>query len=278
MLFDRFGGTVERTLLVFNPVTCWGFSKSMARTRKSLHEKIASDIGRRILLGEFREGDILPTEAVLTEKYGVSRTAVREAFRILAAKGLTLSRPKVGTRVRLQSDWNMMDQDVLAWAMNENRNPRLFKTFMECRRGIEPEAAALAAVRGGSHDIEQLSRQIDDLARSGADAARLRVADMAFHRGVLAASRNPVMLSFSSVIEASIALGQPYQAEVILRVGNGSNPVRDLLDLNKRVYEAIAARDGNVAREAMTRLIDWLIAFEWSETAEPMAYRSVGAA
>ena len=66
--------------------------------RGSLSETVAGTIGRRIVSGQYRPGETLPTEPRIQEEFGVSRTAVREAIRLLSAKGLTVSRPKIGTR------------------------------------------------------------------------------------------------------------------------------------------------------------------------------------
>src|SRR6185295_7683431 len=91
-----------------------------ARARQgSLSDKVAGTIGRRIVSGKYRPSDILPTEPRIQEEFGVSRTAVREAIRLLSAKGLTHSRPKVGTRVRPITQWNMLDPEVLRWHVDQ---------------------------------------------------------------------------------------------------------------------------------------------------------------
>src|SRR6476660_4217498 len=85
----------------------------------SLSEIVARSIGRRIVSGQYRPGETLPIEPRIQEEFGVSRTAVREAIRLLSAKGLTVSRPKIGTRIRPISDWNMLDPDVLRWHVDQ---------------------------------------------------------------------------------------------------------------------------------------------------------------
>ena len=81
----------------------------------NLHHAVAEDIGARILKGEFAPGTLLPNEAEWCQAYKVSRTAVREAIRMLAAKGLVASRPKIGSRVEPRERWNLLDRDVLGW-------------------------------------------------------------------------------------------------------------------------------------------------------------------
>ena len=88
-----------------------------AARRKALrlHGSIARDLGMRIVSGRARPGDILDGEIDASDRLEVSRTAYREAVRILAAKGLVESRPKVGTRVSLPERWHLLDPDVLSW-------------------------------------------------------------------------------------------------------------------------------------------------------------------
>src|SRR5262245_55386407 len=84
-------------------------------TRGSLHRGVAQDIGARILNGEFAPGTLLPNEAEWWKSFGVSRTAVREAIKMLMGKGLIISRPHIGSRVLPRAQWNLLDRDVLGW-------------------------------------------------------------------------------------------------------------------------------------------------------------------
>src|ERR1041384_698122 len=83
--------------------------------RRGLHGAVVHDIGVRIVRGDLQPGDPLPTEEELGSQLAVSRTVLREAVKVLAAKRLVDSRPKTGTRVLDRSDWNLLDPDVLAW-------------------------------------------------------------------------------------------------------------------------------------------------------------------
>src|SRR6185369_4059283 len=120
-------------------------AKKAPPRRASLHHSVAQDIGARILKGEFAPGSLLPNEAEWCIAYGVSRTAVREAIKMLMAKGLILSRPKIGSRVQPRAQWNLLDRDVLAWYCAA-ANPIHFLVHMQqVREILEPETAALAA-------------------------------------------------------------------------------------------------------------------------------------
>src|SRR5688572_7657161 len=81
----------------------------------SVHGAVAREIGRRILRGDYPPGAIIPNEAEWSQAYAVSRSAVREAIKMLTAKGLLSSRPKIGSRVEPRGRWNLLDRDVLSW-------------------------------------------------------------------------------------------------------------------------------------------------------------------
>src|SRR5262249_47442185 len=91
--------------------------KERTHPRRGLHGELVHALGMQIVRGELKPGDALPTEVESTSGPGVSRTVVREAIKVLAAKGLVVSRPKTGTQVRDRSFWNLMDPDVLAWRL-----------------------------------------------------------------------------------------------------------------------------------------------------------------
>jgi DNA-binding FadR family transcriptional regulator len=107
--------------------------------------RIAEEIGRRIVTGKLPPGTPLPPETVLLEELGVSRTTLREAFKILAAKGMLSAKPKVGTVVRPESAWSLLDPEVLGWLFESADLDAALAELFETRRMIETEAAGLAA-------------------------------------------------------------------------------------------------------------------------------------
>src|SRR6478672_5103839 len=81
-----------------------------ARKRKPrVKREIVAALARRILSGEIQPSEYLPKESELCFQYGVSRTVIREATKVLESKGLIRSRSRVGTRVLAASEWNMLD-------------------------------------------------------------------------------------------------------------------------------------------------------------------------
>src|SRR4030095_14964908 len=97
--------------------------------RGGLHGQIVHAIGRQILSGKIRPGELLPAQPGLP----ASRTVLREAIKVLAAKGLVESRPKTGTRVRPRHAWHLLDPDVMAWQQQDGAPPR---DFLQERRQV----------------------------------------------------------------------------------------------------------------------------------------------
>ena len=133
---------------------------SPARTgypRAGVHGRIVHAIGRRIVKGEIQPGEQLPTAA----RVRASRGVVREAVKVLAAKGLVVSRPKTGTRVRPRESWNLLDPDVLAWRQEGVPPGAFLGKLTEVRLLIEPGAAELAARRARPAQIAALQAARD---------------------------------------------------------------------------------------------------------------------
>ncbi len=118
-----------------------------ATDTRSLHGHVVRELGRRIVVGDLQPGDVLPREEVLAESMEVSRTALREALKVLSAKGLIEARPKTGTRVRPKDAWNQLDADVLSWRCASMPTDDFIEKLVEMREIIEPAAAASAAKR-----------------------------------------------------------------------------------------------------------------------------------
>src|SRR6476659_5348150 len=129
-----------------------------ARIRGSnVHASLAHEIGLRIVRGDYPPGTILPNEAKWSETFEVSRSAVREAIKMLMAKSLLASRPKVGSWVEPRERWNLLDRDVLAWYATSPNRQDFVKTVQEFRYIIEPEASALAAERRSAEQMGEIS-------------------------------------------------------------------------------------------------------------------------
>lgn len=184
------------------------FSKrgeSRTFSRRSIHGQIAHEIGQRILRGDFPSGSVLPNEATFSTELKVSRTALREAIKVLAAKGLVDSRPKIGTRVRPREQWNMLDPDVLAWSFSVGDTARHAVNLTELRRILEPAAAALAAERATRDHIARIEAAYAAMAEAGEDIDAGLGPDLRFHQSILEATGNEFLAPLGYVIESALA-------------------------------------------------------------------------
>ena len=142
--------------------------KNARARRKSLrlHGTIARDLGVLIVSGRYKPGDLLNGEIAASDRLQVSRgTAYREAVRILAAKGLVESRPKVGTKMSPPDRWHLLDPDVLSWIFEFEPDDTLLANLFELRKIVEPQAAALAALRRTSEHLEIMARSLEGMAK-----------------------------------------------------------------------------------------------------------------
>lgn len=102
-------------------------------------------IGEAIICGKYSEDKLFPTEAELCLEFNFSRRVIRDAIKMLTAKGLLVSSPRRGINVKPIDSWSIFDSDVLVWMLNSKPSLKLLKEFTELRIAIEPEAARLAA-------------------------------------------------------------------------------------------------------------------------------------
>lgn len=213
----------------------------------SLSDMVASEIGRRIVSGQYQPGDTLPTEPKVQEEFKVSRTAVREAVRLLSAKGLTVSRPKIGTKVRPRVDWNMLDPEVLRWQLEQFPSDEFIHSLFEMREIIEPAAAARAAERASPEQVAALFQALEGIRGHDRGSADQIKADLVFHMTVLEASHNPMLRSVGSLIESGLIISFSLGWRTVM--GD------DAVFQHRDVYEAIHDRNADEAYLAMRRLL-----------------------
>lgn len=213
-----------------------------------LHGRVAHEIGRQIVVGKFVEGSLLPRESELADKFDVSRQAVREALKVLAAKGLVASRRRTGTQVLPREAWNLLDPDVIAWHPADRLPAQLFIDLVELRRVVEPAAAGLAATRGDAAMAEVISAAVTDMVRFKDDPVAFDDADMRFHLAVLDASGNMLFQRLGLVI-------RPLLLASFHRV-NDDLDTQDILNLHAAVAEAIGRGNAAGAQAAMVRVVE----------------------
>ncbi|NML33580.1 FadR/GntR family transcriptional regulator [Paraburkholderia antibiotica] len=212
-----------------------------------LHGRVAQLLATAILRGDYAPESILPREAELMETFGVSRTVLREALRTLTSKGLIESRPRVGTRVRLRSAWNLLDADLLDWYSRVAEPMAFALKLQEMREMIEPYAASLAAHAYTDQTLGELTaahasmvaaRNVDEWVR----------ADLQFHLSVLAACSNELLIPLGTLIERTL------EAQLRLNAKRADVFNASLAE-HTAVFDAICARDAEAARAAMASLL-----------------------
>lgn len=216
--------------------------------RGGLHGQIVHGIGRQILSGEIQPGQVVPLHSGLP----ASRTVLREAIKVLAAKGLVESRPKTGTRVRPRLSWNLLDPDVLAWE-RDGTSPVLFlRKLTEVRRIVEPAAAELAGKRATARDVEGIEeayRHMEAaLAGRQVDFDAFDLADMRFHHAIMQACHNDLLERMSGVVVGALLVS--FKATSRL-----PGSARASLPKHLAILDAIRERNAPAAAGAMRRLV-----------------------
>ena len=223
-----------------------------ARARRKslrLHGTIARDLGILIVSGRYRPGEVLSNEVVASDRLHVSRTAYREALRILAAKGLVESRPRAGTRVSERGKWHLLDPDVLSWIFEFEPDDELLASLFELRKIFEPEAAALAAQRRTQEQLDRMAQALEGMSEHTLAVEEGRIADQNFHAALLDATSNPFLTSLTTSVSAAVAWTTVFKQR--------NSPLRrDPVPDHRRVYDAIAAGDPDAAHQAMAELVD----------------------
>ncbi len=214
---------------------------------RSLHSHVVQELGMRIVSGDLQPGDLLPREERLAENMQVSRTALREAMKVLSAKGLVEARPKVGTRVRDARFWHQLDADVLAWRCASMPTADFVQKLLEMREIIEPAAAASAARNCNAQQLEQLENAFAAM-QAAQDLDAWAEADLDFHEAVLTATNNELLVSLFSVI--ATALGTFF----VLSARNAQD-FKYSLPHHGKVLEAIRRREPEIARSTMQNMV-----------------------
>ncbi len=215
--------------------------------RRGLHRVVVDELGLRIVGGDLGPGQTLPPEADLSAALGVSRTVVREAIKVLAAKGLVESRPKVGTRALPRASWSLIDPDVLAWQVQAGPDPAFVADLVEVRDFIEPRAAEIAATRATPEERAALVGLQEELEAAGETPASIRI-DLALHAAILRATHNGLLAQMTGAIIAALDAGPVGQVQA------PGGPV-PLNHAHRLVVEAIGRADPAGARDAMEALI-----------------------
>ncbi len=218
-------------------------------TMRGLVGEVVQKVGLDIVSGRLKADQPLPKEAEWAAQFGVSRTVLREATKVLISKGLVRTRPRTGTKVLADSHWNMLDPDLLRWRLSAAPRAQIVRELFELRRILEPGVAARAAEKASKQDIIDLAAAYAAMERSADDEEKFIEPDSEFHKIIVRSVENRMVDALGAIIEAALSLS----LRLSLNAPGGQRPS---LPLHKKVFDAIRRHDRAGAARAMELLID----------------------
>lgn len=224
------------------------YSRPTTLNPDRLFGQVAQKLAVSIITGGVKAGELLPNEDALRSEISVSRTAYREAVKVLTAKGLVEARPKSGTRAAPRSSWNLLDPDVLSWHFEADPNEKFIRDLFELRRFVEPSAARLAAQRRSAADIAAIEAAYRGMTENAPYADTTIRADLAFHEAIFTAAQNSTLQCLASAVAATI------QWSLLLKSQEHDVFIASLDD-HQHILTAIVERDGDLAAARMAGLV-----------------------
>lgn len=212
----------------------------LVRTSR-LYEQIVQQIEESIVKGDLKAGDQLPAERELAQRFGVSRTAVREAVKALREKGLVEAYSGRGTFITDGTTHAVRQSLDLMVKIGQ---PEGSTHLAEVRAILEPEIAALAAVRIQEPELTTMREAVTVMDRAGQNPEMYIEADLDFHLALAEGAANPLILS---LLDSIVGLLREQRLR-IFQVPGG--PQRGQIH-HKRILDAVERRDSEKAREAM---------------------------
>lgn len=197
---------------------------------RNYHSYVITEVGVGIASGHFAVGSILPNDAEMMDRYGVSRTVLREALKTLEAKGLVEARAKVGTRVLPKNRWNLFDRQVLSWIHEAGPDKALIASLARVRSALEGQAASLAAIHRTAEHMRMLHYWLVQRRTVANLAEPFALAEFEIHRTLCEASQNPFLRAATGLVEFGVA-----QA-IAARLASGAE---DLAGDKSALYEGL---------------------------------------
>ncbi len=213
------------------------------RSKERLVDRVVQEVEKLIISGQLAPDAKLPPEREWAGQMGVSRTVIREAARILAAKGLLETQHGVGTTVR-QLTSHQVTEPLGLYLRTQGNGPISFHDLHQVRSILEMEIAGFAATKATDEEITQLRRVFESMVAAKDDVDLLAEHDTEFHRTLARMTHNPLLFV---LIDSIRELLREYISLVTVYL----NPDEDNIRLHRLLLERIEARDVTGAREAM---------------------------
>lgn len=206
-------------------------------------------LGRQIVSGKYGADGAIPPEPKLSEQLGASRGVLREVLRVLTQKGLVTAQPKIGMRVQPESQWNVMDMDVLDWLWDHGARPDYIREFLEFRLIFEPAAAYSAALNASEKDRRQIADICERLFEESerimdhASDERAQDVDLQFHLAIFRSSNNRLLIYVGNLI------GHIMRKQIAMTT-SAPGAFREGLPFHRAISVAIGKGDADAAAKA----------------------------
>ena len=228
----------------------------------SFTHDIVQRLGQEIVCGVYGAQNPFPIEAELCKRLGVSRSVLREAVKMLTTKGLLNARPRQGTWVEPETNWNLLDPDVLRWFLQRKFSPILLLEFTQVRLAIEPMAASMAARLASDEAKAAIVAGLERMMAAERGEDDPLESDIAFHVAILRASGNRFLAQMRDLTDVALRTSIRLTNR---RKGVGLASIAD----HQRVSDAILAGDAEGASRAMRELmLEALVLIEQEAAAE----------
>jgi len=226
-----------------------------AQRPASLAGAVARELVVRIVSGTHAPGSQLPPEPSLCETFGVSRSVIREAMKVLQEKGLVVVRQGSGTVVTPTESWKMLDELVLGASIAEDRDLTILDDLVVTRRLLESDMAHVAAKIATPEAIERLGSLVDQMDRLVDVVSEYAEHDRAFHDMIMKASGNRIAPAVVRALESQAKNTARYMGRTSRDLCVASN------NGHRAIYERIAARDAEGDVQAMFQHITeaWVV-------------------
>jgi DNA-binding FadR family transcriptional regulator len=215
--------------------------------RSNLHFAVADALGAQIVSGTLPVGELLPTETELCAQFGVSRTVVREAVKLLSSKGLLHTSSGIGTWVPPENEWNFLDSTVVSWVRASGNAEALIRHLFAFRNAVEPAAAAEAARQGRPEQVQAIKAALDMMYSAKTDFAQWIAGDVEFHTAIYTASNNVFMAPLANLFREYFQMS--------FSVSSSNQHHQHCLQEHADVFDAIMRKDAEAARKAVEVLL-----------------------